>query len=31
MQKTIYAVLISLFMSSAWADTLKDMPKRKSG
>jgi len=31
MQNTIYAVLISLFVSPAWADTPKDMPKRKSG
>ena len=31
MQNTIYAVLISLFISSAWAETPKDMPKRKSG
>lgn len=31
MQNTIYAALISLFVSSAWADMPKDMPKRKSG
>ena len=31
MQNTIYAALISLFVSPAWADMPKDMPKRKSG
>ena len=31
MQNYLYAVLISLFISSAWADTPQDMPKRKSG
>lgn len=31
MHNYLYAALISLFISSAWADTPKDMPKRKSG
>ena len=31
MQNYIYASLLSLFIASAWADTAKDMPKRKSG
>ena len=31
MRHYIYAGLISLFISSAWAEIPKDMPKRKSG
>ena len=31
MRHYIYVGLISLFISSAWADAPKDMPKRKSG
>lgn len=31
MQNYLYAALIGLFITSAWAETPKDMPKRKSG
>ncbi len=31
MHNYLYVALISLFISSAWAETPKDMPKRKSG
>lgn len=31
MRYYLYAALLGLFISSAWAESLKDMPKRKSG